>query len=921
MKPQQSRLVRSTARRATGRWRAGGLAALTTAWLLPQALHAQPDQPMARTFFVNSAIGDDSATGRSTAKDGANGPWKTLARLARADLAPGDKVLLACGSIWNETLTINASGTAAKPITVSAPDPPCQSPPAIDGSTRVPVLAQPGTQRQVVKFSQVPLQLHGGGTWLPAHHPNRGHDVARPQSHYLRMPGDGASTVQAGRKIGTGMLTGPALVLPAGATIELGTKVHVRTTAWALEERRVSAASAGTVTFDTTTVYPALAGWGYFFSGQAWMVDSPGEWHHDPGTQQLTLWRPAGAATDAPVLATVLPVGADLSDRAHVVLRGLAMRHVGLGLQLRRTQSVRLLNLLVEDTAGIGIAASGSVNLTIADSTLRRTGEDAIQGMATGTATDADGLQVLGNTIEDSGVLRVDGINQGLPVRSYAAIYGGPRALIEHNTIRRSGYIGIRFMRDSRVLHNTVEDSCLVLNDCAGIYTWGKEPNNGLVANNLVIGAEGNLDGAVAGMASAAQGIYLDEDVSGVTVSDNTVTGADNGVQVHMARQSSIRGNRLYGNRRSQIWLQATANKQHPDGDVAGIQVVDNLLANTLPNSLGVLLQTRWGSTAHFGSFERNRYLDTANAVLVREQTQGGIRNFDFPQWQLADRVGSAQARDSNGFSARSQPFSSHATAGSNLVDNAAFSNDTAGWQTWSPKGSTIRMALQPCPAKQCLRVATGDAAGLLSTPGFDLQQGDWYRLSFDAQADTAGRPLQIQVRRNGAGAQPYAPVADRPLDVVVDKRWQRHALVFRATQSTGRSGAGPAAPGARIDFEGLAPGVVFGIGHVELLRLTPDLLPSGGVALVNRQAGPQSLPCPLDKRPAARCASLHSLATGRPVVWPLALPGHSSDIFFLQDPSLADDDRDGIPDWQDQCPGSPQGEAVDAMGCTMPAQ
>ncbi|WP_246609407.1 right-handed parallel beta-helix repeat-containing protein [Nonomuraea rhizosphaerae] len=88
------------------------LAVAVVASLLP----ALPAEARAgTTYYVDSRKGDDSAAGTSATK-----PWKSLEKIAAADLKPGDAVSLKRGSRWTGTLTLAAKGTAARPIVIQA---------------------------------------------------------------------------------------------------------------------------------------------------------------------------------------------------------------------------------------------------------------------------------------------------------------------------------------------------------------------------------------------------------------------------------------------------------------------------------------------------------------------------------------------------------------------------------------------------------------------------------------------------------------------------------------------------------------------------------------------------------------------------------------------------------------------------------
>jgi hypothetical protein len=66
-------------------------------------------------FYVDATAGNDSNTGRTTGD-----PWKTLAKVNAATMHPGEYILLKCGEVWYETLTVPAAGTTGKPITITS---------------------------------------------------------------------------------------------------------------------------------------------------------------------------------------------------------------------------------------------------------------------------------------------------------------------------------------------------------------------------------------------------------------------------------------------------------------------------------------------------------------------------------------------------------------------------------------------------------------------------------------------------------------------------------------------------------------------------------------------------------------------------------------------------------------------------------
>ncbi|MCF6469589.1 hypothetical protein FAF44_14490 [Nonomuraea sp. MG754425] len=86
--------------------------------VLASLLPAVPSGALAAagtTYYVDSRAGDDGAAGTSAAT-----AWKSLDKLAAAELKPGDTVAVKRGSGFAGPLELEPSGTAARPLTIKA---------------------------------------------------------------------------------------------------------------------------------------------------------------------------------------------------------------------------------------------------------------------------------------------------------------------------------------------------------------------------------------------------------------------------------------------------------------------------------------------------------------------------------------------------------------------------------------------------------------------------------------------------------------------------------------------------------------------------------------------------------------------------------------------------------------------------------
>ena len=75
--------------------------------LLPTTQYAKAET---RTFFVDPQ-GKDTNNGLLPER-----AWRSLARVSREHLKPGDTVLLRSGNVWHEPLIITSSGLPGRPI-------------------------------------------------------------------------------------------------------------------------------------------------------------------------------------------------------------------------------------------------------------------------------------------------------------------------------------------------------------------------------------------------------------------------------------------------------------------------------------------------------------------------------------------------------------------------------------------------------------------------------------------------------------------------------------------------------------------------------------------------------------------------------------------------------------------------------------
>ena len=874
----------------------------------------------ANGYFVDSINGNDSWSGTAaTAAVGNIGPWKTLSKLASISLKPGDSVSLACGSQWNQTLATMSSGTAQMPITISAYPANCTNPPVIDGSTAIApsawALYKPNIY--VANLAAAPLALYSStGNMTVAHYPNFGADPSAPNSLYLHAAADSNVVTTGGQQGSTNIVTGSDLVVPAGVSL-VGATVRIRTNAWLMDQSTVASVSGKQINLTTPTLAPLQAGWGYFLMGQLWMLDSPGEWYYDPVKAQVYAWMPNSLPPSAPVLASQLATGINLASRQYITVTGISVAHVGIGADLRSSVGITLRGSSIGTTASYGVLASGSQNATIDTDTFSMTGIDAVSGVDNVLPL-ATGMQVLNSSISNSGVVMNGDTVVSLPVRNWAAINPGSGATVSNNSISNSGYLGTWTMAGSKVTGNTIYGTCSVLDDCGAIYV-SSQNNNNTISGNLIQHSRGALAGKAPSAAfTQAQGIFLDNWASGVTVSGNTVTDTDHGIQLHIAANNTISGNILYGNRTSQLWMQETSNTINPQGDVYGNVVSGNQIVPT-GTSGAYLLQSSVSNPQHFGTFSGDRFFDSILPVVAVEQGTTGTTSYTFAQWQAATSTsGATRNLETSGFAASQTRFTAISISGTNIVPNGALTTGTAGWSNWNATAPYGVMTRQSCTPGWCMRYAAGASAGLLSSPNFSITKGQWYRLALDIAAGSNGQAINLVVRNGGGGTASYEAVSDRATNFVAGTAWARYSTTFMASETVTVADPATGGLGARIDIQNVMPGQSVSVANMELVPITPaDALTSSSL-LTNYGRSAIQLACPAASTQPSLCSQFVQFGNLQPVTWPVYLAPLSTAVIYSRDPSLVDSDGDGIPDSQDQCPNTPAGVGVNSKGCPL---
>lgn len=712
------------------------LSVIVLTGLLSLAMHGA----LGQTYFIDDQAGNDAWSGKVAETGSAGeGPWKSLRKASLAALQPGDTLALRCGGVWHEALTLIRSGTAEHPINVHSYGEPCISAPLIDAALPVDGWhARPdGILAAALGFEPTAVFLNGAYL-APARYPRAGELLA-----------DGSPVGKAF----TGLPAALAARDLAGATL------HLRTQGWKIEERHVDEAVDDRLTLDSPTVYPAGKGTRYYLSGKPWMLTYPAAWAFDAQAGELLLRLPAGQTAPAVAVAR-FEYGLHIASAEHLRIAGLRIAHSRRdGVRIVNSRHVELTDLEVADSGRDGVAIEHGKDVRVLRSRIMRSRHDGL------AAIKSSGLTVRDNRIEHSGVI-------GPPADSLAAINmeQARDVLVQGNRVTDSGYIGIRFHRQARILDNTVEDSCQVLEDCGAIYAWADNdstpPLDSEVNGNTVRGTRASEDNNA--YRPFNSGIYLDDLSNGVLVKGNTVTATDSGVHIHNGFNLRVEGNTLTDNRRNQIYF--SFGHRRTGVELSGNRVTDNTLTYG-PDSLGVEIVSQYPGVRH-GDFERNRYQARGTQAVAYETEQPGTETRS-PSLFTLERWRAVRGQEPNGqlvSVATPRPMAGKVRL------KSLFRSD--GWDTWSPDGSGSLIKRRACSGsgEDCIELRGGRTVVLAISRLMALVPGRNCELRLRTRSDDPDTPVQVRVRRS---ASPFAAVG-LATQVLSGPAWTEAVLPFR---------------------------------------------------------------------------------------------------------------------------------------------
>ena len=464
-----------------------------------------------KIYYVSSSTGNDSNSGTSSTL-----PWKTLDKANSIKLAPGDKLLLKRGDMWEGTITINGSGTESNPVMLAAYG--SGANPIIYGSKKVTGWSLHKGKIYKAKVGGPVSQVFVDDTRIGvARYPNSGYAYTDP--------------VSSASKLLVGGLANDNCV---GATC------ISRSMAYRFYSKKVVSSVSGLLTLESTPTGGMSASKGFILVNKLCFLDQPGEWYYDQSSGMLYVWAPKGDnPANHTIRASTVDNGVYSNGRSHVIIKNLNLNHFAKsGIYCYNSRNVTIDNCSINYAEAYGIQVRGGNQsyYTITNNKIKGANAEGIVVYATYSTIE-------NNQVADIALLENLGMNGS--ETSSGIRFVGSNITCRYNRISNVGYNGIFWQGvNANISFNYINGACKVLDDGGGIYTWSGDyasPGSAgsVVDHNIILNVIGNRTG-YRSKPDFGYGIYIDQRIHGVKVTNNTIQRVSGGIILNMDTGSNL---------------------------------------------------------------------------------------------------------------------------------------------------------------------------------------------------------------------------------------------------------------------------------------------------------------------------------------------------------------------------------------------
>ncbi len=462
-----------------------------------------PFYSFATNYYFDNETGNDANSGTTPAT-----AWATIGKMNSFAFLAGDHVWLKRGDVWYGTLNVTRSGSSGSPIVFDAYG--SGADPIFTGLSDVPLWTNIGTNlwrstNVIGTLAQCNMVLIGGAFAPIGKWPN-GNKVY--------------NTINSAT--GTTSMTSSTI---SGAVNYVGATVAIRKQHWIIDRYPITSQSSSTINFTslydagTPPIYNIQPNWGFFIQNSQVVCDVQNEWWYETSSKKLGIY---STTTPTNIKASTLDVVINMSNQSYVSFNRIQFQ----GGNLKTIQATGAANNIRFDSCTFMYAGVDGVYLnpsahhfTFTYCTTDYTNSVFLNNQNAQNTTFTNNLVRRTGTIAGMGQSR-DG--------TYTAVYyAGANSLFQYNKIVQTGGTGIDFRAGNiQILNNLVDTFDLCKDDLGAIYCFTGAGTTTYtqrtIDHNIVLNG-GGASGGTLSSNSDAFGIYMDDNSSNVTITNNTV--------------------------------------------------------------------------------------------------------------------------------------------------------------------------------------------------------------------------------------------------------------------------------------------------------------------------------------------------------------------------------------------------------------
>lgn len=464
---------------------------------------------------------------------------------------------------------------------------------------------------------------------------------------------------------GTRQMAYDKAAFPAGSLVAGEKVVVVDATSYSSDVLTIKSVNtaAGVMTFTTASDYDHSPGTRFYVEGRPSHLDKPGEWSFDKASQTLRYLPPAGFNGANAVVSGQAGDLVSVTGASNVVFKGITFSNVGTNsgfgdtvpaaVDVVGSSGVRIENSTFANVAS-GVIIDGSKGVSVLNNTLTNVLSAAIQ-VNPGSSQNT----ISGNTITNSNTLYFQ-----LGTIQLTESWGNT---VTHNLIQNVPRFGIaegNYDPATKSGGNTISNNVLLhtgqqTTDVGAIYVISGDDDQALgdtIASNLIVdtgGLTGTASGTFVTGRDFSNGIYLDDNAGGATVSGNFIYGTgESGVKLHGGTGNKVTNNVIL---KARQWSIETLGIDKP---MTGTDISRNLLDVSTPTESPVAIDI--GATDPTASHNNVIYNPTGKSLL----------NYDEEPW--------------------SQWLQSGGDKGTVTVADPGFTNPAAGDYSFAPGSKAL---------------------------------------------------------------------------------------------------------------------------------------------------------------------------------------------------------------------------------------